>query len=325
MLVRWSDQENYLQWEPMATTQAGSQVLGVGSSLICAKQTRQEILVWSDAGVYSMQYIGPPFVFGFSLLSDNTSIAGPNAAIVVGGTAYWMGSDKFYTYNGAVQTLPSSLRTYVFDDINADQMWQVTCGHIEEFNEIWWHYPSSSSLLNDRYVVYNYAEQIWYHGSMGRQAFYSSSLYTNPIASVYDATSEKGYLYAHEYGVDDSTTAPATPIQAYIESADFDIGDGHNFGFVSRIIPDITFAASTAPNPYVTMTLKPRRFSGSDYGVEAAPSVTRVSVVPIEQYTEQVFVRLRGRQMSFRVASDAVGVKWHLGAPRIDIRADGKR
>lgn len=324
MLVRWSDQENYLEWEPMATTQAGSQLMSVGSFLVCAKQSRQEILIWSDAALFSMQYLGPPYIFGFNTLADNISIMGPNAAIIVNNTAFWMGQDKFFMYGGTVQALPCLVRSYIFDDLNKDQAWQVTCGQNERFSEIWWHYPSGSSLTNDRYVVFNYVENTWVIGTMARTVWVDSPLKSNPIAGIYDTATYKGKLYTHEYGVDDNTTAPATAISSYLDSSDFALDTGEKFGLINRVVPDITFTNSTATNPSVTMTFKARRFPGSTYD-SSGGSVTRSSTVPVEQYTNEVFVRVRGRQLGFRVASDAAGVAWRLGIPRFDVRPDGRK
>ena len=324
MLVRWSDQEDYLEWTPTATTQAGSQLMSVGSNLVCAKQSRQEILIWSDAALFSMQYLGPPYVFGFNTLADNISIMGPNASIIVNNTAFWMGKDKFYMYGGTVQPLPCTVHSYVFDDINLDQAWQVTCGQSEKFNEIWWFYPSGSSGTNDKYVAFNYVENTWVIGSMARSVWVDSPLKTNPMAGVYNSSTYKGYLYAQEYGVDDATTSPVTAIASYLDSSDFALDTGDKFGLINRVIPDITFGGSTATNPAVTMTFKARRFPGSTYSSEGG-AVTRSSTVPVEQYTNEVFVRVRGRQLEFRVESSAAGVTWRLGTPRFDVRLDGRK
>lgn len=325
MLVRWSDQENYLEWEPTALTQAGSQILTAGSELVCMLKARQEILIWSDSALYSMQFLGPPLVYGFNVLADNISIAGPKAAVVVNNTAYWMGKDKFYVYNGSVMTLPSSLRSFVFNDVNSDALFSVAAGSSEGFNEVWWFYPSSNSYTNDKYVVYNYHENVWYYGTLSRTAWLDSGLRTNPIAASYDENTEVGQLYYHEVGCDDGETNPPSPIHAFIETSDFDIDDGHNFAFVTRIIPDMTFEGSTADSPSVTLSVKPRRFSGSDYGLTDSPGVVRTSTVPVEQYTEQVFVRLRGRQMAMRVDSNSLGTKWRMGAMRMSVQPDGRK
>jgi len=326
LLVRWSDQEDYLEWEPMATTQAGSYPLSVGSYAVTLKSSKQEVLVWTDTALYSMQFVGAPLVYGFTLLSSNLSIAGPNAAIVVNGVAYWMGKDKFFIYDGQVRPLPCTVRTYIFEDLDPDFAWQVVAGTNEGYNEVWWLYVSTeASVLADKYVIYNYVENVWSYGSMDRTFWYDSALKTSPISSAYNSSTQKSKLYYQEVGCDDGTSDPATAIEAYVESSDFDIGDGHNFGFVSRIIPDLTFEGSTAGSPSVTMTVSPRRFSGSNYGSADTPTVTRTSTATVEQYTEQVFVRVRGRQMKYKISSTGTGVKWQMGAPRIDIRPDGRK
>lgn len=325
MLVRWSDQENYLEWEPMSTTQAGSYILTNGSHIITGKKSRQEVLIWTDTALYSMQYLGPPYVYGFTPLSTNTTIIGPNAVAVVDGVAYWMGVDKFYVYDGQVRPLPCTVRTYIFNRLDQSRAWQVVAGLNLAFNEVWWHYTSDGEIANDSYVIYNYVEDVWTYGSLSRDFWYDTSLKSHPIAATYDQDTEVGALYEHENGCDNGETNPPTPITAYVTSSDFDIGDGHNFGFVHRLLPDITFEGSTAAAPQVTMTLTPRRFSGSNYGSADSPTTTRNATVPVEQYTEQLFVRVRGRQMNFTVQSNSLGTKWQLGVPRIDMRPDGRK
>ena len=326
MFVRWSDQESVVNWTPSATNQAGGQLLSHGSYLVTAIQTRQEIVVFSDAAIYSMQYLGAPYVWGFQIVGDNISIISASAVSYASGVVYWMGNDKFYKYDGRLQTLRCDLRQYIFSDINMLQKDQFISGTNEGFNEVWWFYCSASSDVIDKYVVYNYAEDIWYYGTMGRTAWLDAGINENPIAATY-----ANNIVNHEVGVDDDTTGTAAPIEAFISSSEFDIGDGHNFGFVWRLIPDITFRGSTSENPSVTMTLMPLENSGSGYntppsegGVDYAP-VTRTAVVPVEQFTGQVYIRVRGRQMAFRVDSVDLGVAWQLGAPRIDIKPDGRR
>jgi hypothetical protein len=241
MLVRWSDQDNIYVWTPDATNQAGSVRLSHGSELITVVQTRQEIVAFTDSSVYSFQYLGPPIVWGSQLLGDNLSIAGPNAAVIGSGIVFWMGIDKFYMYDGRIQTLDCDLRRYVFNDFNTAQRNQVYCSTSEGFNEIWWFYPSLSSNYNDKYVVYNYVEKVWYYGSMSRSAWLDSGLLPVPIATTYDSTTQIGRLINHESGLNDNTDGTDYPLNAYISSSEFDIGDGHNFGFVWRIIPDLTF------------------------------------------------------------------------------------
>jgi hypothetical protein len=320
LLVRWSDQENPFDWVPSATNQSGEQRLTIGSSIIQAVNTRQEIVIFTDAAVYSMQYLGPPYVFGFQLLQDNISIMSPRAAITINNITYWMGTDKFFMYSGRVETLPSSLRTFIFQNLNFDQSWQVFAASNEQYSEIWWFYCSTGSLVVDSYVVYNYLDRVWYYGTMGRTAWLDSGTQPYPIGADYN-----GYLLNHEDGVDDVSGPSAVAINAYIQSSDFDIGDGHNFGFVWRILPDVTFAGSSAANPSCTMVVEPRTNSGSAYGTPNAPTVTRTQQYPVEEFTGQVYTRIRGRQMAFRIESAGLGTTWQLGAPRIDIRPDGRR
>ena len=327
MLVRWSDQESVTDWNPTATNQAGSLRLSHGSEIVAVAQTRQEILVWTDTALYSLQYLGAPLVWGTQLLADNISIMGPNAPAVANGIAYWMGVDKFYLYNGRVETLSCDLRKYIYSDINATQYLQYFGGTNEGFNEIWWFYCSSSTTNIDRYVVYNYLEKIWYYGTMARTAWCDAGLREYPQAATYSSN-----LVSHEYGNDDNVSGIPQAINAYIESAEFDIQDGHNIGFVYRVLPDITFTgtSNTNPTPRVTMTLIPMMNSGSGYnnpqseGGQSYASVARTSTTTIEQFTGQVYVRVRGRQMIFKVESTDLGTAWQLGAPRIDIRADGR-
>jgi hypothetical protein len=259
-------------------------------------------------------------VWGSQLLGDNISIVGPNATAVASGVVYWMGVDKFYTYNGRVQTLRCDLRRYVFSDINVSQLDQIFAGTNEGFNEVWWFYCSTNSTVVDKYVVYNYAEDIWYYGTMGRTAWLDSGLRNYPEAATYNYN-----VVDHEYGVDDNTTGTATAIEAYIESAEFDIEDGQNFGFVWRMVPDLTFQGSTSQSPQVTMTLYGMNGSGSGFNTEAAKAVARTSTVTIEQFTNIIYTRIRGRQMIMRVGSDGLGTTWQLGAPRIDVKQDGQR
>ena len=326
LLVRWSDQEDYTSWTPAITNQAGSFALSKGSTIITALQSRQEILVWTDSAVYSMQYLGPPFVWGFQLLGDNISIAGPNAVTSANNITYWMGSDKFYMYSGRVETLPCSLRSYVYNDINMSQSFQFFAGTNEGFNEIWWYYCSANSLVIDKYVVYNHLERIWYYGTLSRTAWLDSPLRTEPMATTYASQ-----LLYHETGVDDGTTNPPSPITAFVQSSDFDIGDGHNFGFVNRIIPDVTFDSSEVSTPMLNFTVRPRQFPGTAYGVANNPAVASANnyagqrTYNVQQFTQQVFVRIRGRQMALRVGSDTLGTQWQLGVPRIDVRPDGRK
>ena len=325
MLIRWSDQESVTDWLPTAVNQAGSLRLSHGSKIITAIQARQEIVVFTDSALYSLQYLGAPLVWGAQLLGDNISVMGPNAVAIASGVVFWMGKDKFYSYSGRVETLNCDLRKYIFNDINLAQNEQIFAGTSEGFNEVWWFYCSANSTSVDRYVVYNYVERIWHYGTIARTAWIDSGLRDYPQAATYSYN-----LVNHEFGTDDNESGTPVAINAYIESAEFDIQDGHNLGFVWRVLPDVTFSGSDTQNPSVTMTLIPMMNSGSGYnnpqslGGTSSASVVRSSTVPIETFTGQVYVRVRGRQMIFKIESTGLGVAWQLGAPRIDIRADGK-
>jgi hypothetical protein len=327
MLIRWSDQESAADWTPAPTGQAGSIQLSDGSELITCLQTRQEIVVWTDSALYSMQYVGVPAVWSTQILASNISIYGPNAKAVASGTIYWMGVDKFYKYDGRTQTLRCDLRQYIFSDINQSQDKQVFAGTNEGFNEVWWFYCSASSNVVDRYVVYNYAEDVWHYGTMRRSAWLDSGLRDYPLAATYSRN-----LVNHEQGVDDNETGTPTPIAASISSSEFDIDDGHNFGFIWRVLPDITFRNSTGElTPQCNMTLIPMRNSGSGFTTPASTNGTssaqiqRIATAPIEEFTGQVYIRVRGRQLIFKVDSDRLGTTWQLGVPRIDLRKDGLR
>jgi hypothetical protein len=327
MLIRWSDQESAVDWTSAPTNQAGSISFSHGSELVTCLQTRQEIVVWSDSAIYSMQYVGAPAIWQSQLLGDNISIQSQNAAATASGLVFWMGVDKFYKYDGRVQTLRCDLRQYIFSDINTAQAAQVFAGTSEGFNEIWWFYCSASSTAVDRYVVYNYSEDIWYYGTLGRTAWLDSGLRDFPLAATYSYN-----LVNHESGNDDNQTGTPVAIAASIGSSEFDIDDGHNFGFVWRVIPDLTFRNSTGDlTPQCTMTLLPMRNSGSGFNdpQSAAGSsnatIQRIATAPIEEFTGQVYIRVRGRQLIFKMESNRLGTTWQLGAPRIDIRADGRR
>ena len=321
MLIRWSSQEDALNWTPAATNQAGSLRLSTGSEIITAIQARQEIVVFTDSALYSLQYLEPPIVWGAQLLGDNISIVGPNAVAIASGVVYWMGVDKFYAYDGRVQTLPCDVRRYVFSNFNVNQSAQVFAGTNEGFNEVWWFYCSANSYTVDRYVVYNYLERIWYYGTMARTAWLDSGLRDYPVAATYSYN-----LVNHEQGIDDNETATSLPIIANISSSEFDIGDGHNFGFVWRMLPDITFENSTGVSPTVNMTLYGLYNSGSGaIDSSGKPVVKGNTYVITEEFTGQIYTRVRGRQMIFKIDSNQLGTTWQLGAPRIDIRQDGRR
>ena len=398
LLVRWSDADNPFEWVPATTNQSGETRLSYGSFIVTALDTRQEILIWTDAALFSMQYLGPPYVWGMNLLMENLSIASPNSAITINNVTYWMGVDKFYQYSGRVETLPCSLRQFVFEDINTDQLAQIVCGSNEGYNEVWWFYPTANSLVNNRYVIYNHLERIWYYGDLERSFWLDSPLRQYPMAAFsyqksylsdainssvtilpmvnaasypnegvveidvgtvnyekilytgktsnsltgctrgYDGTTAASHIqYStvtynvpnqvmnHENGNDDRSTAEILPIAAYIETSDFDIGDGHNFGYVWRILPDLTFNGSNSNTPSATITVKARQNSGTAYTQGDNPTVQETQSIPIELYTGQVYTRIRGRQMAFRLASTDIGVTWQMGAMRIDIRPDGRR
>jgi hypothetical protein len=400
MLIRWSDQENFGTWVPAATNQAGSYRLSHGSSIVSTLQTRQEILVWTDTALYSMQYLGPPYVWGFQIMADNISVMGPNVTAVANNVVYWMGTDKFYMYTGRVETLPCTLRQYVFEDINIDQAYQFFAATNEGFNEVWFFYCSANSDYIDKYVVYNHLERTWYYGTISRTAWLDTPLRKQPVATSYStptfvaslsgttltvtqvtagtlqtgmivvgdgipdnttitalgsgsggtgtytlnnsvtvASSTMtgipptacGILVNQETGNDDGTTNPVSPITAFVQSSDFDIGDGHNFGFVYRIIPDLTFDGSNVNTPNVVLTVRPRQFPGTNYGSTDTPTVASAQnyvnqrSYNVQQFTEQVYVRVRGRQLAFRISSSDVGVSWQLGVPRLEVRPDGRR
>ena len=321
MLIRWSDQEDAVNWTPAATNQAGSLRLSHGSEIVATVQARQEIVVFTDSSIYSLQYLDAPVFWGAQLLGDNISIVGPNAAVIASGVIYWMGVDKFYAYDGRVQTLNCDLRRYIFQNFNASQAAQVFAGTNEGFNEVWWFYCSENSTTIDRYVIYNYVEKIWYYGTMARTAWLDSGLRDYPMAATYSYN-----LVNHESGLDDNETGTPVPISANISSSEFDIGDGHNFGFVWRILPDLTFENSTAASPTVTMTLYGLYNSGSGSIDNAGQNVVKGNTYVItEEFTGQIYTRVRGRQMIFKIDSNQLGTAWQLGAPRIDIRPDGRR
>lgn len=393
LLVRWSDADNPYEWVPEVTNQSGEQRLANGSKIVAGTAARQEILIWTDTAVYSMQYLGPPFVFGFTLLDQDISIASPNAVISVNNATYWMGTDKFFVYDGRVNTLPCTIRQHIYSTLNKDQISQVMCGNNEAFSEVWWFYPGTGSTVNDRVVIFNYLENVWSYGNLNRTAFAPQSIREYPMlaysiqqsyldgsinSSITTITLRNATSYPragtviinseqitytgvtgntltgcvrgangttaashsadtpvsipapnqvmyHEVGWDDVSTGVAQPITCFIESSDFDIGDGHNFGFVSRIIPDIKFLGSSTSTPSVNISVYPRNYPGSAYGTPDIETVQATTVLPYEIYTEQLFTRIRGRQLAVRVGSSDLGVSWQMGALRLDIRPDGRR
>jgi hypothetical protein len=354
--VRWSDQNTLVTWTPAITNQAGGIRLSHGSTIVTAIQTRQEILVFTDSAIYSFQYLGAPYVWNSQILGDNISIASPNAVSTVNNVTYWMGTDKFYMYSGRVETLPCALRQYIYGNINLQESFQIHSGTNEGYNEIWWFYPSitgttstgengtgtasSPNVLIDRYVIFNHLERTWYYGTWNgttarpRTAWLDSPLRAEPMAAIgYNANGAytNGAVVYHETTVDNNETSTPVAIEAYVQSSDFDIGDGHNFGFVWRLIPDITFDGSSSATPSVNFTVRPRQNPGSNYGtsnnpaVDSAQSYATTTTYNVQQFTQQVYVRIRGRQMAFKISSSDLGTQWQLGSPRIDVRPDGRR
>ena len=319
LTIRFSDQESFTDWAATSTNTAGELRIGTGSEIIAAVQTKQQVIVFTDRSVSSMQFIGAPFTFGLSEVSTNTSIAGQNAAVAFGDSVYWMGDEVFYVYDGNVKLIPCPIEEYIFDSMNLSQRSKITSGLNSKFNEVWWFYPSTESETNDSYVVFNYAENSWYYGNLTRTAWYDNALSNLPIAASTD-----GYLYFHEDGLDDGSTNPPSPISSYIESSAIDMGDGDQFMFVSRVLPDLTFRSSTA-TPLATFTVSARDFPGANFDQTDSGNAVRTSEAPVEQFTEQLFFRLRGRSMALKVSSNTVGTQWRLGTPRADMRIDGRR
>ena len=322
LLIRFGSQESLTDFTPTATNTAGDLRLSKGSEIITAVQTSRQILVFTDQSLYSLQFIGAPFTFGVSLLGDNIRIAGPNTAIAVNDVVFWMGQENFYLYDGRIQAIPCTVRDYVFSDMNNQQSFKFHAGSIGSQTEIWWFYCSSSATEIDRYVVYNYGQQVWYYGTLVRTAWNDRA---SGLRSFPQATGADFYLYDHEDGEDDFSTGSAVAINAFVESSDFDIGDGQQFMLVNRILPDITFAGSSTCSPVAKFTVKSRDFSGNNFTESPSGSAIRTATSPVEQFTNKIDLRARGRQMAIRVEKDAVGVKWRLGAPRLDSRADGRR
>ena len=320
LLIRFSDQENPLVWESQPTNTAGDLRIGTGSEIITAIETRQQILVFTNQSLHAMQYLGPPFTFGISLLSENITIASPLSAIAVDDMVYWMGDEDFYVYSGQVQKLPCTVKSYVFNDLNKDQFEKVTCGVNSSYSEVWWFYPSAGSDSIDKYVVYNYQEQTWYYGTLSRSVWLDRGISLYPVAASLD-----GYLYYHDIGADDGSVNPPVAVSSFIQSSQMSIGAGDQFVFLSRLIPDITFEGSANPSPSVAMTLETRQFPGAAYTSSDSSAVVRSSTVPVEQFTDQAFVRLRGRSFAIKVSSSDTGVEWRLGTPRVEVRPDGRR
>lgn len=320
LLIRWANQDDPVNWTPEVTNSAGFLQVSRGSRIVRGLATRQEVLIWTEGQLYSLQFLGTTDVFGLQELADNISIISPRACTTVNNQVFWMGIDKFYVYSGRVETLPCEVREYVYNDINLYQADQIVCGTNEGYNEVWWFYASGDSNWNNRYVVYNHLEKIWHYGTMERTAWLDSPLRQYPQAVTTGQNSTSGNLYFHEYGSD----ADGEAMVAYIQSSDFDLGDGDQFMLSKRVIPDLNFTGSEAENPEVTFQIRPRNFPGGTFQIDTADSQNVVES-SVGVYTDQLFIRARARQMALKISSSDLGVKWQLGSPRIDIRPDGRR
>lgn len=320
MLIRWADQDTPAQWAPQVTNSAGFIRVSRGSRIVRALPVRQEILVWTDSHLYTLQFTGTTDVFALQEYADNISVVSPRACASAANITYWMGKDKFYAYTGRVETLPCTLRNHVFQNLNYNQTDQIICGTNEEWNEVWWFYPSANSNWNDSYVVFNHLEKIWYYGTIDRTAWLDTPIRPYPLGANSANDTAPGFLYEHENGVD----ADGAAMEAYIQSNDFDLEDGYQFMLSRRLIPDISFAGSTAATPEVTFEMRPRNFPGTSYQTDPADE-QRVIQTAVDQYTGQIFVRARARQMAIKVLSDTLGVTWQVGSPRLDVRPDGRR
>ena len=323
LLIRFSHQETVNTWESTSTNTAGSLRIGSGSEIIAAIETRQQVVVFTDVSLHSLQFLGPPFTYGIDLISENITVISPLSAKAVDDFVFWMGVEDFYVYDGRVQKLPCAVKSYIFNDINLFQKEKIFAALNSSFNEIWWFYPSGDSDTNDRYVIYNHVEQAWSYGTMARSAWLDRGITNNPIAAGLD-----NYLYTHESGLDDGSTTPASAITSYVESSQLDIGEGDKFVFIRRLVPDVTFDGSTASSPSAAFTMKTRNFPGGAYLESNASTVTQsaaATTTTVEQFTDQVHIRLRGRAFALKVGSTDTEVQWRLGSPRVDIREDGRR
>ena len=320
LLIRFSSQESLTEWDAEVTNTAGDLRVGSGSEIIVAVETRNQILVFTDISLHSMQFLGPPFTFGLAQVAENITIAGPSAVTAVDDKVFWMGIGDFYVYTGQTQKLPCPVRAYIFDDINEGQIELTVCALNSTFSEVWWFYPSAGSNENDRYVIYNYVENTWAVGTLTRTAWHDRGLFNAPIAASTD-----GYLYNHETGQNDGSTNPPSAITSYIESSQISIGEGNNFVFLTKLIPDLTFENSISDAPTVDFTLQARNFPGGAYLQTDTSGVTQSATTPVEQFTEQTWIRLRGRSFAVKVESDTTDTQWRLGTPRVEIRPDGRR
>jgi hypothetical protein len=320
LLIRFSSQENFLDWNPSPTNTAGDLRISSGNQIVAVQQTSQQMVVLTDSSVHTVQFIGPPFTFGLREVANGVSSAGPNCAIAANDVVYWMGLGEFYMYDGVVKVIPCPIKEYVFDlTFDRERRDLVFAAHNSAFSEIWWFYPCTVSGDCTRYAVYNYIQELWYYGTLPRTAWVDRGTSLNPIAAGID-----GYLYSHESGLNDGSQNPPAPIDAYVQSSPVDLGDGEQFMFVSRVIPDITFRNSTN-DPSATMTLTAQNFPGGEFFGDQPSPVARSATVPVERYTQQTFVRLRGRAMALRIESNKVGTAWRLGSPRVSLRTDGRR
>ena len=319
LLIRFSSQESLTDWTPELTNTAGDLRLGAGSTFVQAVETKREVLVWTDKSLHSMRFIGAPFTFGLQQLASNITIMSPRAAVATEDYVFWMGRDNFYVYAGGTTQLPCTVKDKVFLDFNTDQKDKVIAGVNSEWGEVIWFYPSSSSQENDRYVIYNYLDKIWYYGSLARTAWLDKGIRPQPTAA--GSSSGSNYLYSHEVGYDDDGTA----IDAYIESSQIDIGEGEQFMLIRRIIPDLSFDGSTASSPSADFTLETRTYPGNNYLQTDTKTAARTATSPVEQWTDKLDMRLRGRSVAMKIESDGLGVRWKLGSPRLELRADGRR
>ena len=315
LLIRFSSQENPVDWYPTSTNTAGDLRISSGSKIVQAVETRQQILVFTDVSIHAMQFLGPPFTFGINLISENITIASPKAAVAVDDSVFWMGAAEFYAFTGAVQRIPCTVRDYVFDDINTSQYDKIVAGANVSFSEVWWFYPSANSSENDRYVVYNYLEKLWFIGSLARTAWLDRGISSLPLATASD-----NFLFNQEIGAQDNGSA----MTSFIESGDMSITDGNQFSFISRVIPDINFreAVDTSSLEFI---LETKSFPGQTDQNSSTNTISKTSSTPVDQYTNQYFTRLRGRSFTLKLQSTDANVLWRLGVPRIEIRPDGRR
>lgn len=323
LFVRWSDTENAAEWEPLATNSAGGYRLSIGTRIIGVVHSRSEILVWTDMALYSMRWTGVPYTFSFTQIGIGTNMIAQNGAISVNDICVWMGRERFYIYDGRMKALDCPVSDYIFRRINTTQLQKVFAFSNTMFNEVGWLYPSEDGGECDSYVIFNTLDRIWYFGSLARSAWLDRGPSYYPVAAA-----PSGYLYAHEFGFDDGSTNPPSGINAFIESAPIESsvgGQGERLQFVDRLIPDVTFRNSTAIAPSVSMTLSMRNYPGASTSQSSANDVVSSATVPVQLFTEQCFVRLRGRTVALRVESGDLGVTWRLGAVRIGIRPDGRR